>query len=152
METTWSVLYNNDSDKVWYISVDSWVYETKSKSESRFVKDIPAKQKLKLKGGAAVDPDSKLEDCAHVYQRNKKIYSIVLGSVDLVKGRNSYYKLQLLESDNNRRWWIFRSWGRIGTTIGSDLLEEKEDLNDAMDKFHSLFEEKTGNFFSFVSS
>lgn len=37
-------------------------------SESRFTKSIPEKQKIKLKGGAAVDPDSGLDDVAHVYQ------------------------------------------------------------------------------------
>ena len=43
---------------------------------------------------------------------------------------------------------MFRSWGRIGTTIGSDKLEDKEDLNDAISSFEYLYEEKTGNRFS----
>lgn len=43
---------------------------------------------------------------------------------------------------------MFRSWGRIGTTIGNDKLEEVEDLNDAVTQFEALYEEKTGNRFS----
>ncbi|XP_064103766.1 poly [ADP-ribose] polymerase 1-like [Macrobrachium nipponense] len=119
-----------------------------SKAESRYIKSVPEKQKVKLKGGAAVDPDSGLEDKAHVYQRGSKIYNCVLGMVNITKGTNSYYKLQVLESDKKNRWWVFRSWGRIGTTIGNDKLEDKEDLNDAISTFEALYEEKTGNRFS----
>ncbi|XP_042855321.1 poly [ADP-ribose] polymerase 1-like isoform X2 [Penaeus japonicus] len=120
---------------------------TKSK-ESRFTKSMPDKQKIKLKGGAAVDPDSGLEDRAHVYKGGKKNYNCVLGMVDIVRGTNSYYKLQVLESDKKNRWWLFRSWGRIGTTIGNNKLESKEDLQDAIAHFEELYEEKTGNRFS----
>lgn len=46
------------------------------------------------------------------------------------------------------RWWTFRSWGRIGTVIGKNKLEEFEDLNDAMASFDAVYEEKTGNRFT----
>ncbi len=65
---------------------------------------MPATQKMKLKGGAAVDPDSELEDRAHVLQEKGDIYNVVLGLVDVVKGMNSYYKLQILEADSSSRW------------------------------------------------
>lgn len=79
---------------------------------------MPSKVKLKLKGGVAVDPDSGLEAIAHVYQDKGDKYTTVLGLTDIQSGKNSYYKLQVLESDNRDRYWLFRSWGRIGTTIG----------------------------------
>nr|XP_045597735.1 poly [ADP-ribose] polymerase 1-like isoform X1 [Procambarus clarkii] len=119
-----------------------------SKFDSRFVKSMPEKQRIKLKGGAAVDPDSNMENSAHVYQRGSKLYNCVLGMVDIARGTNSYYKLQVLESDNKNGWWVFRSWGRIGTTIGNNKLEDFEDLNDAVRQFEQLYEEKTGNRFS----
>ncbi|CAL4248399.1 unnamed protein product, partial [Meganyctiphanes norvegica] len=132
------------------------VFASKSKSKSKssglegmFAKSMPATQRIKLKGGAVVDQDSGLEDKAHVYQRgSSKIYNAVLGLTDISRGTNSYYKLQLLESDNKRRYWVFRSWGRIGTTIGGNKLEDMEDLTEAMQHFEGLFEEKTGNRFS----
>jgi poly [ADP-ribose] polymerase len=65
---------------------------------------MPAKVKLKVKGGAAVDPDSKLEDVAHVYKRKDDIYNAVLGMTDIQSGKNSYYKLQVLESDAGNRY------------------------------------------------
>jgi len=42
-------------------------------------------------------------DKAHVIQEKGEIYTAVLGLVDVVKGTNSFYKLQALEGDNNRQ-------------------------------------------------
>ena len=64
---------------------------------------------LKLKGGAYVDPESGLEDKAHVYKSGEDLYSVVLGSVDVQEGRNSYYKLQLLQHDTKAHKYV---WGR----------------------------------------
>lgn len=114
-----------------------------SKSKSIFTKSVPSTQKLKLKGGAVVDPDSNLDDVAHVYKRGNDLYSAVLGITDIQSGKNSYYKLQLLT--DNRKFWVFRSWGRIGTTIGGNKCDKKSDLHEALAEFEALYEEKTGN-------
>lgn len=116
----------------------------KSKSGSMFTKSMPSKVKLRLKGGTAVDPDSGLEDVAHVYQKDKDIYAAVLGITDIQSGRNSYYKLQLLASDHGNRHWCFRSWGRIGTTIGGNKLSEGS-LYEMLQEFKATYEEKSGN-------
>ena len=68
-----------------------------------FTKSMPSKVKLQLKGGAAVDPDSNLGDIAHVYKNEHGIYNAVLGMTDIQSGKNSYYKLQVLESDSRNR-------------------------------------------------
>ncbi|XP_076264902.1 poly-(ADP-ribose) polymerase [Rhynchophorus ferrugineus] len=116
------------------------------KSRSRFTSSVPSKIKLKLKGGSAVDPDSGIENIAHVYEdRNKEKYTAVLGLTDIQSDRNSFYKLQLLKSDKGDRYWIFRSWGRIGTTIGNNKLEEQTTLKEAISKFEELYLEKSGN-------
>ncbi|ETE69570.1 Poly [ADP-ribose] polymerase 1 [Ophiophagus hannah] len=103
------------------------------------------KMKLTVKGGAAVDPDSGLEDSAHVFEKSGKIFSATLGLVDIVQGTNSYYKLQLLEDDRETRYWVFRSWGRVGTSIGSNKLEKMPSKEEAIEHFLDLYEEKTGN-------
>uniref|UniRef100_A0A3B4A191 Poly [ADP-ribose] polymerase n=1 Tax=Periophthalmus magnuspinnatus TaxID=409849 RepID=A0A3B4A191_9GOBI len=100
------------------------------------------KMKLTVKGGAAVDPDS--ENSAHVLEQGGKMYSATLGLVDIVKGMNSYYKLQLLE-DDVQKYWVFRSWGRVGTTIGGNKLDKFHDKNSALDNFLVVYKEKTGN-------
>ena len=51
-------------------------------------------------------------------EEGKVVWNAVLGLVDVVRGTNSYYKLQLLEGDSSRSYYVFRSWGRVGTTIG----------------------------------
>lgn len=105
---------------------------------------MPSKVKLKLKGGGAVDPDSGLEDCAHIYESGKDKYTAVLGLTDIQKQKNSYYKLQLLQADAGNQYWLFRSWGRIGTSIGGNKLEPMG-LHEAKRQFRQLYEEKSGN-------
>lgn len=87
---------------------------------------------------------------------------------DVSRGTNSYYKIQLLESRGT--YFVFRAWGRIGTTIGeltrmerpyatsrrstrshvfklpgSNKLQEHATLQDALLEFKSVFLDKTGN-------
>ncbi|GAB1867984.1 Poly [ADP-ribose] polymerase [Camponotus japonicus] len=115
-----------------------------SKSKSRFEKSSSGKMKVKVKGGGAVDPDSGLENCAHIYQKGKDKYTATLGLTDIQSKKNSYYKLQILKHDKFERYHLFRSWGRIGTTIGGNKLEELS-LEECIEQFESLYEEKTGN-------
>ena len=83
----------------------------------------PSKMKVTVKGAAAVDPECELVDSHHVLEEGKTIWNAVLGLVDLHRGTNSYYKLQLLEGDKSKSYYVFRSWGRVGTTIGSTKTE-----------------------------
>lgn len=115
-----------------------------SKSKSKFEKSSSGKVKVKVKGGGAVDPDSGLENCAHIYQKGKDKYTATLGLTDIQSKKNSYYKLQILKHDKFERYHLFRSWGRIGTTIGGNKLEEMA-LEDCIEQFENLYEEKSGN-------
>lgn len=72
-----------------------------------------------------------MDSTHHVYERFGEMYNSVLGLVDIVKGTNSFYKLQLLESDGGNSYSLFRSWGRVGTTIGSNKLEVSSITADA---------------------
>ena len=123
--------------------------EHKAKSgsaQSMFVKsDMPKSMKLKLKGGGIVDPDSNLDHKAHVLKTKDALFSVVLGSVNIQDGKNSYYKLQVLQHDKKSKWYLFRSWGRVGTTIGGNKTEEFHEREEALTTFMSLYEEKTGN-------
>jgi len=45
-----------------------------------------------------------------VLQESKsEVYNVVLGLVDVMRGTNSYYKLQLLESDKSKKYGLFIS-------------------------------------------
>ncbi|EFX75651.1 hypothetical protein DAPPUDRAFT_55885 [Daphnia pulex] len=117
----------------------------KSKSSEKSGSGMSDKLKLKLKGGGVVDPDSGLEDKAHVLKTKNGLYSVVLGIVDIQGGRNSYYKLQILEHDKGNKWHVFRAWGRVGTTIGDTKLTKMDTKQEAIEDFVALYEEKTGN-------
>lgn len=85
------------------LSIESNEKVTTEKVEAKFAnKSIgDGKVKMKVKGGAAVDPDSGLEDEGHVLLEAKtgEPYTCVLGLVDIIKGTNSFYKLQIIELD-----------------------------------------------------
>ena len=116
-------------------------------NERQFKSSGDGKLKLKVKGGAAVDPDSGLEDEAHVLIESgtNEPFSCVLGMVDVMRGTNSYYKLQLLESDRKTKWYVFRAWGRVGTSVGANKLTEFSRKDDAVVDFHEVYLDKTGN-------
>ncbi|XP_077991916.1 poly [ADP-ribose] polymerase 1-like [Glandiceps talaboti] len=136
------------------ISVGETVVDAPRKSgvsareEKMYTKSVPDKLKMMVKGGAAVDPDSDLQDEAHVYTQKGKVYNATLGLVDIMKGTNSYYKLQFLENDNTKKWYVFRAWGRVGTTIGGNKVETFHTKERAKEHFLNLYGEKTGNDFN----
>ena len=41
---------------------------------------------------------------AHVLKTGSALYSVVLGAVNIQDGKNSYYKLQILEHDKKPKW------------------------------------------------
>lgn len=53
--------------------------------------------------GAAVDPDSGLDAISHVYIDGGTKYFAILNLTDIQEDKNSYYKIQLIESDDKRR-------------------------------------------------
>lgn len=116
----------------------------KSKAKSVYEKSGSGKMKMHIKGGGAVDADTGLQDRAHVYQRGKEKFTATLVCTDIQTKRNSYYKLQILKHDKQNKYWLFRSWGRIGTTIGGTKLEELP-CESCIEQFENLYEEKSGN-------
>ncbi|XP_015781731.1 poly [ADP-ribose] polymerase 1 [Tetranychus urticae] len=117
---------------------------SKSKSAA-----FPEKQRLVIKDGAAVDPQSELEGIAVVYKENDVIFSEVLNKVDFHSNKNSYYKLQLLKDEKKKnRFWVFTAWGRTGTDIGGSKVDPFRSLNEARLKFEEVFQDKTGNPYS----
>ncbi|XP_017873447.1 PREDICTED: poly [ADP-ribose] polymerase [Drosophila arizonae] len=118
-----------------------------SKSKSIYTKSVPKSVTLKMKNGLVVDPGSGLENVAHVYVKGDDKYNVVLGLTDIQRNKNSFYKLQLLEADTKNKYWVYRSWGRIGTTIGNSKLEDFHSLIDAKQCFFDVYADKTGNDF-----
>lgn len=55
--------------------------------------------------GTAVDPDSLLEAVSHVYVDGGTKYFAILNLTDIQEDKNSYFKIQLLELDDKRRYF-----------------------------------------------
>ncbi|XP_031626910.1 poly [ADP-ribose] polymerase-like [Contarinia nasturtii] len=116
-----------------------------------YTKSLPEKVTYKWKDDRVpVDPDVGLEDVAHVYcqilNRRMVKFSVILGVVDIENNRNTYYRMQLLESTKCDSYWLFESWGRISTTIGSKKLTTCR-RDEAIERFKFVYKEKTGNNF-----
>ncbi|XP_031634599.1 poly [ADP-ribose] polymerase-like [Contarinia nasturtii] len=108
----------------------------------------PKIKNLKWKSGGVVDPDSGKANEAHVYCYNSLNYCTVLTLVDITANKNSYFKMQLLESDAKpEKYWLFTSKGRIGTEIGSTNIMPFDSLGKAYSEFGNVYMEKTGNVF-----
>lgn len=89
-----------------------------------------------VKNGCTVDPKCRYAEDCHVYiDKNKKPWQALLTAADLASGKNSYYKVQLLEDDHRSEYYVFRSWGRVGTTGGSKTEEFDGQLEDAKRSF-----------------
>lgn len=106
--------------------------------------------KINLKRGNVVDYRSKLNRKAHIYMYKKVLYSSTLSFTDIEQDKNSYFKLQVLESDasssaDKHNYWLFTSWGRVGTDIGNSKTEPFESAYAACKQFAKIYEEKTGN-------
>ncbi|KAG8183478.1 hypothetical protein JTE90_001045 [Oedothorax gibbosus] len=110
-----------------------------------YMKSAPQKMKISVKGAAAVDPESELESTCHVYQKKDNIYNAVLAYVDMSKGTNSFYKMQLLEHNKQSKYFLFRQWGRVGTDIGGKKIDKFAGVEAAITEFERLYFEKTCN-------
>lgn len=131
---------------------------------------------VRFSGGGVVDPDSGKQNVAHVFCKNALNYCAILALVDINANKNSYFKMQLLESDTMPkmyinylfsindllseifyekmivfkycRYWLFTANGRIGTSIGSTHITYFEGgVKKARSHFEALYFEKTGNQF-----
>ncbi|EKX43046.1 hypothetical protein GUITHDRAFT_111089 [Guillardia theta CCMP2712] len=100
--------------------------------------------KIMVKGKGAVDVESGLADDSHILEVRDNIYSATLNRTDISEGLNSYYVLQIIESDDSKTTHLFRKWGRIGVESKGTKLE-KMPKDSCIHEFEKLFQEKTGN-------
>ncbi|XP_062080552.1 poly [ADP-ribose] polymerase 1 [Humulus lupulus] len=99
---------------------------------------------VKVKGSSAVHESSGMQDTGHILEDGKSIYNTTLNMSDLSTGVNSYYILQIIQDDKSLDCYVYRKWGRVGTKIGGEKLEEFS-KSDAISEFKRIFREKTGN-------
>lgn len=102
--------------------------------------------KIFLKSGYEVDRESKLVSTTHIFEDNfRRKYNAALIKSDIQEDKNSFFKIQLLEDNDKSQYWVFRSWGRIGTKRGGNKTESFPTSSKAVMKFERLYLEKTWN-------
>jgi predicted DNA-binding WGR domain protein len=73
----------------------------------------------------------------------KKPFMAALDSIDVDIGKNSFYKIEIIHS--NAIYYLYRTYGRIGTEFVKSNLNEFIEKESAVKKFCELYLEKTGN-------
>ncbi|RWS01779.1 Poly [ADP-ribose] polymerase 1-like protein, partial [Dinothrombium tinctorium] len=112
------------------------------------MKHVTEMRSFKMKGKEVVDPDTGLDEVAHIYKDESVSYSVTLAKVELDSNKNSFYKIQLLEFDEpekDERYIVYRSWGRIGTNYGDRKIEKFKEKSNAIENFCQIFFKITGN-------
>lgn len=125
------------------------------------------KIKLTVQNGGAIDPEAYEEVPegqlrlnllylvyldffigSSIFEYKGKIYTAMMTAVDLKRDKNSYYKLQGIQNKSKTRYFLFRSWGRIGSdAIGGVKIQNFHSMENCAREFELLFEEKSGNNF-----
>ncbi|CAH1644173.1 unnamed protein product [Spodoptera littoralis] len=128
-------------------NITDWGSDPASRVPAKVLGEISTNSMLKIAGGSSVDPACGLNiNKFHVYVDPNNIkYTVVLSLTDVVAQKNSYYKMQVLEADDKREYWLFTSWGRIGTNIGNFDTKKCNSRGGAIKRFEELFREKTQN-------
>ncbi|GMS81674.1 hypothetical protein PENTCL1PPCAC_3849, partial [Pristionchus entomophagus] len=100
-----------------------------------------------IKRGTVVDGECPYASVAHVYRDEQgDLFSCSLTQADMATNRNSYFKMQLLKHDlENDKYFVFKSWGRVGTELGGSETTPHNHLLYAEVDFLNTFTEKTGN-------
>jgi len=86
-------------------------------------------------------------ECSLKNVRVFKDYSCTLSLTDVAYGsfgHNKFYKIQLLERMDQRKWFVWTHWGRIGAD-GQQQQNEFFDKHEAMAFFEKRFASKTEN-------
>lgn len=104
-----------------------------------------------------VDPRFERNFLIYCDEVDDLLYDVTLNYVDIVTNKNSFFRLQLLqtaaENLNASQAYTYvlrQSKGRIGTVIGSKQLTVCKDVDEAKMKFKEEFLQKTGNRFGEV--
>ncbi|CAI5437439.1 unnamed protein product [Caenorhabditis angaria] len=103
-----------------------------------------------IKKGTVVDTEFEYAEECHVYRDDEDgLYSATMSFTEILCNKNSYYKMQLLRHDSRESYYLFQSWGRVGTNVGNKNTRNFYDLDSARSEFERVFKEKTKNEWKF---
>ncbi|CAI2357989.1 unnamed protein product [Caenorhabditis sp. 36 PRJEB53466] len=99
-----------------------------------------------IKKGTVVDAKFPHADRCHILKDDAdgQLYQVTLSFTDLTTNKNSFYKIQLLKEDIRDVYYVFCSWGRVGTEMG-DTSTKTFNREQAIEHFRKVFFEQTKN-------
>jgi len=62
-----------------------------------------------------VNPESGLQGKGKVLEEAGEIYDNDLAYQNSAKNSNKFYKMQIVEANNKKNYWLVTNWGRVGT-------------------------------------
>eukprot|EP01156_Anaeramoeba_ignava_P002449 Anaeramoba_ignava/a218427_146.p1 GENE.a218427_146~~a218427_146.p1 ORF type:complete len:748 (-),score=248.10 a218427_146:142-2385(-) len=120
--------------------------EESSEYESEDEKIDNGKKKVIKKGGVVIDEECPIAEEYHVYREGNEVYDSMLNKTNIESNQNSYYILQLFKHDSKKKFHVWAKWGRVGTTIGGNILHGPwTSKSQAIEFFKTQFSKKTGN-------
>ncbi|KAJ3046051.1 Poly [ADP-ribose] polymerase 2 [Rhizophlyctis rosea] len=96
------------------------------------------------KGKVPVDHKCPKQTVAHVYEDGDEVFDAMLNQTDIGNNNNKFYIIQLLEEDNQKKYWVWNRWGRVGVD-GQNKLDGPLSLDAAKRSFEKKFHDKTKN-------
>ena len=120
---------------------------SKATKNSKFRSEVIKRENLSrpafLVKKVAVDPDCEIPD-VEVYED----YSCLLNLVDITYSnlnQNKFYKIQLLERKDKKKWFMWVQLGRVNAENASEKVNDFYNKFDAIAAFEQRFFERTGN-------
>ena len=83
----------------------------------------------------SVNPESGLVGQGHVLEDGGEVYDNDLAYSDSAKNSNKFYKMQIVEATNKKKYWLVQNWGRVGTK-GQDGLKDYTNKAECLKAFH----------------
>eukprot|EP01100_Stratorugosa_tubuloviscum_P000946 TRINITY_DN120_c0_g2_i1.p1 TRINITY_DN120_c0_g2~~TRINITY_DN120_c0_g2_i1.p1 ORF type:complete len:768 (-),score=314.89 TRINITY_DN120_c0_g2_i1:36-2339(-) len=102
------------------------------------------KTKVVRKGRGIVDPKCPNHTQYSVYDDGNSVYDAMLNQTEIGKNHNKFYKIQILQKDSDKKFFLWLSWGRVGER-GRNKLVHCRDFDAAYKEFKNKFYEKTKN-------
>ncbi|KAG1705099.1 Poly [ADP-ribose] polymerase 2 [Nymphon striatum] len=97
-------------------------------------------------GDAVVDPICVAKvQTAHVLKEGNVVWDAMLNQTNIQFNNNKFYKLQILEDNDNKNYSLWFHWGRVGKSGQNKLTSCGNNLDKAKQMFTHKFFDKTKN-------
>lgn len=122
----------------------------KAKAQAKAEAKGKAKAKAAAGGGrqlprsaGSVAPSSGLAGQGKIFKEGSDVFDIDLNVSDASKNMHKFYRMQVVESNDKKKYWFVQHWGRIGTT-GQTQVKGPSSKDTAVKAMKSKFRQKSG--------